>query len=343
MTQPSPEREVPFVAMRSRHSLGWAVLSLLLVGCTASGDRHELTRATVPAAADPTARIAGGQGAWSRIAPPPIPPPGGMAAAWTGRQLVVWGGQAAEAHGAGTVGRGRPTTRRPTGGRYCRRRRSPPGSGPARCGPDGRCCSGAGRAGRDATFADGAAYDPDDPAVAGAAGGTDRGPDEPPGRLDRQGDDRVGRVPAVLPDRQRDPRPCGGRLRPGHRTSGGGSPTCPPPWSGDDGTAVTWPTATGRWSGATVTSPRSTPPPTPGARCPGCSPRRLPSDPALPIHHRRSVRHRRLGRREVFTWTGSSGELHGSGVAPVGRRPGGGRPPSTARAGGRRSPPAGPG
>ena len=32
------------------------------------------------------------QGAWRRIAEAPIPPAGGMATAWTGRQLVVWGG-----------------------------------------------------------------------------------------------------------------------------------------------------------------------------------------------------------------------------------------------------------
>ena len=38
----------------------------------------------------------GGPGSWRRIATPPIPPAGGMAAAWTGRQLVVWGGQAAD-------------------------------------------------------------------------------------------------------------------------------------------------------------------------------------------------------------------------------------------------------
>ncbi|HZI36786.1 MAG TPA: hypothetical protein VFF24_00665 [Acidimicrobiia bacterium] len=35
-------------------------------------------------------------GSWRRIAEAPVPPTGGMAAAWTGRQLVVWGGQAGD-------------------------------------------------------------------------------------------------------------------------------------------------------------------------------------------------------------------------------------------------------
>ena len=65
-----------------------------------------------------------------------------------------------------------------------------------------------------------------------------------------QGDGRVGRLRPVLPGRQRDPRSGGGRLRPGHRPVAADRRRAPP-WSGDDGSAVTrGSTAGARWSGA---------------------------------------------------------------------------------------------
>ena len=52
----------------------------------------------------PVVAVAAEQGAWRRIAEAPIPPAGGMAAAWTGRQLVVWGGGPTSAIGSAAVG-----------------------------------------------------------------------------------------------------------------------------------------------------------------------------------------------------------------------------------------------
>ena len=66
-----------------------AAIVLLLGGCVGSGHASPTRKTTsAPAAPAPT----GAQGAWRHIAEPPIPPAGGMAAAWTGHQLVVWGG-----------------------------------------------------------------------------------------------------------------------------------------------------------------------------------------------------------------------------------------------------------
>ena len=115
------------------------------------------------------------------------------------------------------------------------RRRWRAGSGRPRCGPGGRCCSGAARPGSRRPVRRRRRLRPGRPAVAGAAGGPDRAPDRPRGRLDGPGDDRVGRLRPLLPDRQRDsttrpPRPT---TRP--PTGGGASPTSPA-WSGDDGT-----------------------------------------------------------------------------------------------------------
>ncbi|MDQ1515795.1 MAG: hypothetical protein QOE80_1625 [Actinomycetota bacterium] len=67
---------------------------LLLAGCASSGSATPAHRDD-PAATRP-AEAAVEQGAWRPIKEAPIPPAGGMAAVWTGRQLVVWGGQAGD-------------------------------------------------------------------------------------------------------------------------------------------------------------------------------------------------------------------------------------------------------
>src|SRR5437879_5985863 len=109
--------------MRSRRSPGWVAPNraptrplpvwlaglLLLVGCTPSGPGKPVapTGAAAPLVTQPPLRTAAEHGAWRGIAAPPIPPAGGMAAAWTGRELVVWGGQAGDgsrqAAGAGAA------------------------------------------------------------------------------------------------------------------------------------------------------------------------------------------------------------------------------------------------
>ena len=144
------------------------------------------------------------------------PAGGGMAAAWTGRQLVVWGGQAPggnwQAAAAGAA-------YDPAADRW---EVLPPAPIAARFGASavwtGReVLFWGGQGGPDTTFGRRRRLRPGDPAVAGAAGGTDRGPDRatrPCGRARRWS---CGAARPVLPDRQRDPRSGGGRLRPGHR------------------------------------------------------------------------------------------------------------------------------
>jgi len=60
-----------------------------------------------PGATQPAAGAAAEQGSWRRIKEAPIPPTSGMAAAWTGRQLVVWGGPGGGRDPAGLGGRRR--------------------------------------------------------------------------------------------------------------------------------------------------------------------------------------------------------------------------------------------
>jgi len=100
------------------------------------------------------------QGAWRRIAEAPIPPAGGMATAWTGRQLVVWGG------GSGGGGNWQPSA---AGAAYDpaadRWEVLPAAPVPGRIGASavwtGReVLFWGGQAGPDTIFADGAAYDP---------------------------------------------------------------------------------------------------------------------------------------------------------------------------------------
>jgi len=89
---------VPEAAPTGARLLGLAAL-VLIAGCTPSArpDTGTVRGAAATAATQP-ARMAAEQGAWRRIADAPLSPTGGMAAAWTGRQLVVWGGQEADGH-----------------------------------------------------------------------------------------------------------------------------------------------------------------------------------------------------------------------------------------------------
>jgi hypothetical protein len=98
------------------------------------------------------------QGSWRRIAAAPIPPAGGMAAAWTGRQLVVWGGQSADGRQPAEDG----AAYDPGADRW---EVLPPAPIAGRVGTSavwtGReVLFWGGQAGQDTVLADGAAYDP---------------------------------------------------------------------------------------------------------------------------------------------------------------------------------------
>jgi hypothetical protein len=69
------------------------VLTGLAAGCSPTGSA---TPAQPLAPSATQSASAPAPGTWRRIAAAPIPPAGGMAAAWTGRQLVVWGGQSGD-------------------------------------------------------------------------------------------------------------------------------------------------------------------------------------------------------------------------------------------------------
>jgi hypothetical protein len=103
--------------------------------------------------------MAAEQGAWRQINPAPIPAASGMAAAWTGRQLVVWGGQSGDGHRQGAAA---GAAYDPGSDRWAV---LPPAPVAGRVGTSavwtGReVLFWGGQAGQDATFADGAAYDP---------------------------------------------------------------------------------------------------------------------------------------------------------------------------------------
>src|SRR4051794_36039021 len=82
--------------MRSRTGPLLAGLAALmsLAGCVSSGSTTPQRPAGEASPAQTTAPGSSEPGAWRPIAAPPIAPAGGMAAAWTGHLLVVWGGGA---------------------------------------------------------------------------------------------------------------------------------------------------------------------------------------------------------------------------------------------------------
>ncbi len=133
-------------------------MALLVGACTSSGSATPTrpTGATTPQ--DPAA-VAAGSGSWRRIADVPIAPAGGMAAVWTGRHLVVWGGQpsgrtdAAAAAGAAydpAAKRWRVLPAAPIPGRF----------GASAVWTGREVLIWGGQDGPDTTLADGAAYDP---------------------------------------------------------------------------------------------------------------------------------------------------------------------------------------
>src|SRR5581483_2055556 len=314
--------------MRSRRS-GWVAALLLLVACTSSGrSRGELAGAPGPASQNPAVSAAEPQGSWRVIAPAPIPPASGMAAVWTGRQLVAWGGSAGggldqddEDTGAGSWHpSGAGAAYDPGADRW---EVLPPAPVAARVGASA-VWSGrevliwGGAAGHDTFFADGAAYDP----------ATRKWRVLPPAPIGARSDHQAvwtgkemlvwGGIRQCCPidSEIHDPAaaaydPTTNRWR---RVA-----DVPGPWSGDDGTAVT--VADGDrpliWRrghlGAADAGLAS------WAEVPGVQPPPLPADPSTattPATTGDPVAMGTAAGGEVFTWTGRSGELHGLAWRP---------------------------
>jgi hypothetical protein len=302
------------VVARSLRLLSPALI--LLAACTNSKGTSPPAReasSAQPAAVE-TGRPAEQAGSWRRIAPPPIPPAGGLAAAWTGRQLVVWGGGALP--GAGEGGNWDPS---PAGAAYDpaadRWQVLPPAPVTARIGAtavwSGReVLFWGGAAGHDAFFNDGAAYDP----------ATRRWRPLPPAPVGARSDHEAvwtGREMVVWGGIDRC-CPVDSELH--HPAAAAYDPATnqwrriadvPGPWSGDDGSAVTlvdgdrpliWrrghlgaaDAALGLWGEVA-----------------GVQPPPVASDPALPSTTGDPVALAVVAEGEVFTWTGKAGELHG--------------------------------
>ena len=312
--------------MGSGRSSGWAVpggvparlvacavASLLIVSCTPSkrDSAADLAGATHPAAAGTAVRTAPEQGTWRHIADPPIPPAGGMATVWTGRQLVAWGG------GSGGGGNWQASADGvaydPAADRWDRLPRAPiPGRiGASAVWTGTDVLFWGGQAGAGTIFADGAAYDP-------ATQRWRRLPPAPIGPRTQHQAVWTGREMVVwggygqccpIDSVIHDPAaaaydPATDRWR---RIA-----DVPPPWSGDDGFAATvvsdgrpliwrrgalgaYDPTTDTWRGV----PRFPPPPAPPA---GST-----IDPvALAV----------AAGGDVFTWIGNAGRLEGSAWRP---------------------------
>jgi hypothetical protein len=276
---------------------------LLLGGCRSWGSATPTRRTGSSAAGDPAAT----PGSWRRIDPAPIPPAGGMAAAWTGRQLVIWGGQTADGHEPGQDGAAYdPAADRwdvlppaPIAGRF----------GASAVWTGREVLFWGGQPGPATTLADGAAYDP----VTRRWRTLPAAPIGP--RTSHQavwtgremvvwgGYARCCPIDSVLHD------PAAASYDPStdqwRRIA-----SVPPPWSGDDGTAVTvvdhhraliW--RRGHlvaYDGAADTWNEPEAPPEP-----------LPGDPALPATTADPFALATVAGGEVFTWAGKSGELQG--------------------------------
>lgn len=296
--------------MRSRRS-GWvAALLLLLVACTSSGsgDPDQFTRA----AAD--------RGSWRNVATPPIPAAGGMAAAWTGRELVVWGGSAA-ASGDDRGGSWRPAG---TGAAYDpaadRWEVLPPAPIPGRVGATAvwtgkEVLFWGGASGHEKFFGDGAAYDP--------AARTWRV--LPPAPIAARSDHEAvwtgremfvwGGIEQCCPIDSEIHDPAAAAYDPA-TSQWRRLPDVPGPWSGDDGTAVTlvdggrpliW--RRGHLGAADATF---------GAwgQVAGGRPTPAPSDPSLPSTTGDPFALGVAAGGEVFTWAGKGGDLHGLAWRP---------------------------
>ena len=278
----------------------------LLTGCWSSGSANPSptnsasSQSAAPTTGEPL-------GSWRRIADAPIPPAGGMAAAWTGRQLVVWGGLGADGHQSGADG----AAYDPAADRW---EVLPPAPIAARFGASavwtGRevlIWGGQGGPGR--TFADGAGYDPASkrwrvvPAAPVGARTSHQAVWTGREMVVWGGFGRCCPIDSVIHD------PAAAAYDPAtdqwRRMA-----DVPPPWSGDDGSAVTmadgerplvwrqghlgtYDAATDVWSDVEGVQPT----PLPSAGGPGTT-----ADPlAVGV----------VFGDEVFMWTGRSSELRG--------------------------------
>ncbi len=298
--------------------LGLATL-VLLAGCTNSGSTAPARKAnsvlpTTTQPAEPT-------GAWRPIAPPPIPPAAGMAAAWTGQRLVVWGGGSGAGLDDGENGSWHPSD---AGAAYDpatdRWAVLPAAPIAARVGATavwtGReVLFWGGAAGHDAFFGDGAAYDPATRTwrVLPAAPINARSDHETVWTGKEMivwgGITQCCPIDSELHDQAAaayDPA-----INQWRRVA-----DVPGPWSGDDGTAVTlvdgdrpliWRRGHLGAADAAISA---------WGEVSGVQPPPLPSDPALPSTTGDPVAMGAVAGGDVFTWTGRSGELHGLAWRP---------------------------
>ena len=277
----------------------------LLAGCIQPGS---VRSAQQPSSASAT-NTSGALEIWRGIAEAPIPSAGGLAAAWTGRQLIVWGGVAADGHAQAQDG----AAYDPASDAWERLPAAPiAGRFAATAVWTGReVLFWGGQSGPATIFADGAAYDP----VTRRWRVLPASPIGP--RTSHQavwtGTEMIvwGGFGRCCPDNSviHDPGaaaydPATDRWR---RIA-----DVPPPWSGDDGTAVTiadggraliW--RDGRLTGYDAAAPHQwreiavvLPPPVSG-------------DPALPSTTTDSFALAAVSDHEVFLWTGRSGALQG--------------------------------
>lgn len=300
------------------------LLTLLsLAGCTSSvrKDPPELSRATrSPAAAtDPSTESS--SGSWRRIAPPPIPPAAGMAAAWTGRQLVVWGGgsgRASEDERANWHPSGAGAAYDPATNRWVV---LPPAPIPARLGAtavwSGReVLIWGGAAGDAEFFGDGAAYDP----------ATRRWRVLPPAPIGARTDHEAtwtgremflwGGIQRCCPIDSELHDPAAAAYDPA-TNQWRRAADVPAPWSGDDGTAVTL--AEGDrpliWRRGRLGAPATAAAEVWG-EVTGLQPPPVATDTAVPATTGDPLAMATVAGGEVFTWTGRSGQLRGLAWRP---------------------------
>jgi hypothetical protein len=307
---------------RHRRLPFWFFGLVLLGGCWSSGSDTPAAApgSTGPNGTLPAANTAAAEGSWRRIGAPPIAPAGGMAAAWTGRQLVVWGGGGApmsEHDGANWHPANAGAAYDPAADRWDVLPAAPvPGRLGATAVWTGReVVFWGGTAGHDAFFADGAAYDP----------ATRKWRVLPPAPIEARSDHQAvwtgremvvwGGIEQCCPVDSEIHDPAAAAYDPA-TNQWRRLPDVPGPWSGDDGTAVTlvhgerallWrrghlgalDAPAGAWSEVA-----------------GVPPAPLPDDPALPSTTGDPVAMGAVAGGEVFTWTGKSGRLHGLAWRP---------------------------
>jgi hypothetical protein len=312
----------------------WLAALVLLAGCTSSGSAAPARKASSAAPSTGAVEPATGAaaGSWRRIAEPPIPPAAGMAAAWTGRLLVVWGG-----------GAGGPENWRPAGAGAAydpaadRWDALPPAPVAGRNGTTavwtGReVLFWGGAAGHDTFLADGAAYDP-------ATRQWRVLPAAPIGpRAEHQavwtGREMLvwGGITRCCPVDSELHDPAAAAYDPA-TNQWSTIAVVPPPWSGDDGTAVTMVAPP-----VHTTAPATGQDGTAGGRqpaiwrhgrlalydrdgdawteAPGTQPPPLPGDAALPSTTGDPFALGTAVEGDVFTWTGKAGELQGLAWRP---------------------------